>query len=66
MSIGIVLFIVVQVFNVLGLLTDLYLALNDYPTITDYAAQYPIIAYVVIGWQILGIVGLIEHFYHNE
>ncbi len=62
MTFGLWVFITVVVVNVLGLLVDLYLILEDLPTITELAKQHVWFEIAIVFVEIAGILGLVSHF----
>lgn len=60
---GLVTFIVVVVLNSSGLLLDLALLLQGRETITQLVRQAPGLGWPILALQILGVMGLILHFY---
>lgn len=60
---GLLTFIVVQILNMIGLLFDLWLCYCEYLTITEWVWKIPAIGIFIILVQLVGLGGLIVHFY---
>ena len=63
--IGLIVFVTVQSLNLIGLLFDLWLWCNGHSTITQHVWNTPIYGLPIILLQVIGLIGLIVHFYGN-
>ncbi len=67
MTSGLLVFLAVQVANVIGLLLDLWLLAGcGCRTITSVVWEYPSVGLPIIAAQIIGLAGLVCHFYGGE
>lgn len=63
---GLWIFVVVQWFNLNGLLLDLALWYLDQPTITAWCHRNPVGAWVLVAFQFLGVSGLAFHLFNGR
>ncbi len=66
MTTGLWVFLAVTVANVIGLLLDLALYAGGHRTITSLVWQYPTVGLPIIALQVVGLIGLLNHFYGGE
>ena len=60
-NIGLILFVVVVIMNVIGLLLDFILMACGYMTISWWADKYPVITWVIVIWQLIGVGSIAYH-----
>jgi len=58
---GLALFVLVLAVNLLVLVYDLYLLVTDQATISREVWAAPILAVALVGWQLVGALGLTAH-----
>lgn len=63
MCLGLVAFIIVVLTNLVALVLDLYLYYTGMTTITDRIPNTPSLAFLIIAWQAVGMLGLAYHFW---
>jgi hypothetical protein len=62
---GLCMFVLTVLVNVAGLIYDLYLFWSGQLTITQKVWEHPILGVPIILLQVIGLVGLLLHFYHR-
>jgi len=58
---GLAVFLVVLLVNVLAFGFDMYLLERGYLTISHRAWENPRLIYGLVGWQLIGVIGLAVH-----
>ena len=58
-----ILFIIVILFDVIGLVVDGVRAAMNLLTFTDFSDKWPIIGILIVAWQLLGAIAVATHLF---